>query len=45
MIYRVAVDNLEPGVTYYYTLEFTDANGTSEGADTAVHQFTTQRQQ
>jgi hypothetical protein len=45
MIYRVAVDNLEPGVTYYYSLEFTDANGTSEGADTAVHQFTTQRQQ
>jgi len=45
MTYRVWVDNLEPGLTYYYRAEFTDANGASEGADTAVHQFTTQRQQ
>jgi hypothetical protein len=45
MIYRVSVDNLEPGLTYYYWVEFTDATGTSEGADSAVHQFTTQRQQ
>ena len=45
MTYRVWVDHLEPGLTYYYWVEFTDANGASAGADTAVHQFTTQRQQ
>ena len=45
MIYRVYVDNLEPGLTYYYSVEFTDANGTSEGADSTVRQFTTQGQQ
>jgi hypothetical protein len=45
MIYRVYVDNLEPGLTYYYSVEFTDANGTSQGADSAVHQFTTGRHQ
>ena len=45
MTYRVSVDNLEPGLTYYYRVEFTDANGKTEGADGAVHQFTTQRQQ
>jgi hypothetical protein len=45
MTYRVAVDNLEPGLTYYYWVEFTDANGTSEGTDSAVRQFTTQRRQ
>jgi hypothetical protein len=44
MIYRVALDDLEPGLTYYYSVEFTDANGKSEGADSTVHQFTTQRQ-
>jgi hypothetical protein len=44
MIYRVAVDDLEPGLTYYYSVEFTDANGKSEGADSTVRQFTTQRQ-
>jgi phosphodiesterase/alkaline phosphatase D-like protein len=43
MTYRVSVDNLEPGQTYYYSVEFTNANGVSEGADSAVHQFTTQR--
>ena len=43
MTYRVWIDNLEPGLTYYYRVEFTDANGTTEGADSAVHQFTTQR--
>ena len=45
MTYRVWVDNLEPGLTYYYSVEFTDANGTTEGADSAVHQFTTERHQ
>jgi len=45
MTYRVSVDNLEPGLTYYYSVEFTDANGASEGGDPAVHQFTTHGQQ
>jgi hypothetical protein len=45
MIYRVQVDNLEPGLTYYYSVEFTDAHGTSEGADSTVRQFSTRRQQ
>ena len=44
MTYRVWVDNLEPGLTYYYWVEFTDANGARQGADGVVHQFTTQRQ-
>jgi purple acid phosphatase-like protein len=44
MIYRVQLDDLEPGLTYYYWVEFTDATGASQGADSAVHQFTTQRQ-
>jgi hypothetical protein len=46
MIYRVQVDNLEPGLTYYYAVETTDANGVSEGGmNSAVQQFTTRRQQ
>ena len=44
MTYRVYMDNLEPGLTYYYSVEFTDANGTSQGIDSAVRQFTTRRQ-
>jgi len=44
MTYRVYMDNLEPGLTYYYSVEFTDAHGTSQGIDSAVRQFTTQRQ-
>jgi hypothetical protein len=46
MIYRVQVNNLEPGLTYYYSVETTDANGVSEGGiNSELHQFTTQRQQ
>ena len=44
MTYRIYMDNLEPGLTYYYSVEFTDASGTSLGVDSAVRQFTTQRQ-
>jgi hypothetical protein len=40
MIYRVAVDNLEPGLTYYYWVESTSATGVSEGMNSDVHQFT-----
>ena len=44
MTYRVYMDNLEPGLTYYYSVEFTDANGTSQGIDSVVRQLTTHRQ-
>ena len=45
MIYRVQVDNLEPGLTYYYSVETTDAKGVSEGGmNSELHQFTTPRQ-
>ncbi len=44
MIYRVQVDNLEPGLTYYYSVETTDAKGVSEGGmNSELHQLTTQR--
>ena len=44
MIYRVQVDNLEPGLTYYYSVETTDAKGVSEGGmNSELLQFTTQR--
>jgi hypothetical protein len=45
MIYRVQVDDLEPGRTYYYSVETTDAKGVSEGGmNSELHQFTTPRQ-
>jgi hypothetical protein len=45
MIYRVQLDNLEPGFTYYYAVETTTANGVSEGGmSSELYQFTTQRQ-
>jgi hypothetical protein len=45
MIYRVQVDNLEPGLTYYYSVETTNANGVSDGGmSNELYQFTTQRQ-
>ena len=44
MVYRVQVDNLEPGLTYYYSVETTDAKGVSEGGmNSELHQLTTQR--
>jgi hypothetical protein len=44
MIYRVYVDNLEPGLTYYYTVESTDATGVSEATSSELLQFTTPTQ-
>ena len=43
MTYRVQLDNLEPGLTYYYTVEATDAKGQTLGTDTDVHQFIARR--
>jgi phosphodiesterase/alkaline phosphatase D-like protein len=40
-VFRVRLDNLKPGTTYYYTVSSGDANGTDDGAKSAVKQFTT----
>jgi purple acid phosphatase-like protein len=42
MIYRVQLDDLEPGLTYSYWVESTDARGLSEGIHSEMRQFTTQ---
>ena len=41
MIYRVQLYDLEPGLIYYYSVEFTDANGVNQGADSTVYKFAT----
>lgn len=41
MIFRVRVDGLRPGTTYYYTVESAQAEGTPDGVKNAVNQFTT----
>lgn len=43
MTYRVQMYDLEPGLTYYYSVESTDANDSSEGIHSDVQQFTTPR--
>jgi hypothetical protein len=43
MVYRVQLSDLEPGRTYYYSVEAADANGVTEGTLSGVQQFTTQR--
>jgi hypothetical protein len=40
-IFRVRMDDLKPGTTYYYTVGSTEANGTDDGTKSAVKQFTT----
>ena len=40
-IFRVRVDGLKPGTTYYYTVDSTRPDGTSDGVKGTVHQFTT----
>jgi Purple acid Phosphatase, N-terminal domain len=41
--YRVRVDGLQPGMTYYYTVGMVQADGTSLGVTSPVHQFTTRQ--
>ena len=41
MIYRVSVEHLKPGTTYYYTVGSTQANCADDEASSAVNQFTT----
>jgi phosphodiesterase/alkaline phosphatase D-like protein len=41
MIFRVRVDGLRPGTTYYYTVESVQATGTPDGVKSTLNQFTT----
>jgi hypothetical protein len=38
--FRVSVNGLNPGTTYYYTVTSMESNGTSDGAESPVNQFT-----
>ena len=40
-IFRVRIDGLQPQTTYYYKVTSTGGDGTSDGAESAVNQFTT----
>jgi hypothetical protein len=42
-IFRVRVDGLKPRTTYYYTVDSTGPEGTSDGVKDTVHQFTTRQ--
>jgi len=42
-IFRVRVDGLMPGTTYYYTVDSTGLDGTSDGVKGTVNQFTTRQ--
>ena len=41
MIFRVRVNDLKPGTTYYYRVSSQQANGASESATSAVRKFST----
>jgi phosphodiesterase/alkaline phosphatase D-like protein len=38
-VFRVRVEGLKPGTTYYYTVESQEANGTSDRVKSPVKQF------
>jgi hypothetical protein len=40
-IFRVRMDEVMPGTTYYYTVGSMEANGTDDGTKSTVKQFTT----
>jgi hypothetical protein len=40
-VFRVRLDDLKPGRTYYYTVGSMEANGMDDGTKSAVKQFTT----
>jgi purple acid phosphatase-like protein len=42
-VFRVRLENLKPGTTYYYTVGSIEANGTDDGRTSAVKKFTTPR--
>jgi phosphodiesterase/alkaline phosphatase D-like protein len=39
-IFRVRIEGLKPGKTYYYTVESEEANGKNDGVKSTVKQFT-----
>src|SRR6202171_1438162 len=39
-IFRVRMQGLKPGMTYYYTVDSEEANGKGDGLKSAVKQFT-----
>jgi Purple acid Phosphatase, N-terminal domain len=43
MIYRVQMNHLEPGTTYYYRVESVNASGAVEGPESAVGHFATKK--
>ena len=42
-IFRVRVEGLMPRTTYYYTVDSTGPDGTSDGVKLTVNQFTTRQ--
>src|ERR1700746_726057 len=40
-VFRVRMEDLKPGITYYYTVASMAADGTRDGMESAVYQFTT----
>jgi hypothetical protein len=42
-VFRVRLENLKPGTTYYYTVGSIEATGTDDGRTSAVKKFTTPR--
>jgi phosphodiesterase/alkaline phosphatase D-like protein len=40
-VFRVRMEGLKPGTTYYYTVASMEANGTSDGVKSAVNHFST----
>src|SRR3979490_2328603 len=40
-VFRVRMDDLKPGTSYYYTVGSMEANGTDDGTKSGVKQFTT----
>jgi Purple acid Phosphatase, N-terminal domain len=40
-VFRVRVDGLQPGTTYYYTVDSMEGNGTRDGVKSPLRHFTT----
>ena len=40
-IFRVRVEGLKPGITYYYTVDSMGGDGTRDGVESTVYHFTT----
>jgi Purple acid Phosphatase, N-terminal domain len=40
-VFRVRVEGLKPGITYYYTVDSMGGKGTRDGVKSAVYHFTT----